>query len=181
MQTKENRAKNFLFGFFVLLMFTAACKKEQEAAPQPSPPPKQEMQQAVPAQQPISSAQNIGDRPSTSADFSSRKDPFKPYVVETKAVPVFQKGPGHGSLPIQNYEVGQFRVLGIVAGLTQNSALVVDPAGKAYVVKSGMEIGKNGGIVEKVTVNSIDILEKYRDENGKIRKRTTTLTLPRKE
>jgi type IV pilus assembly protein PilP len=181
MQKSKSMSKNLLLVFMVPLMLTAGCKKEQQPAPQPPPAPKQEMQQAPPVQQQLSSAQAGGKQPSASGDFATRKDPFKPYVVETKAVPVFQKGSGAGMLPIQNYEVGQFRVLGIVAGLKQNSALVVDPTGKAYVVKPGMEIGKNGGVVEKVTANSVDILEKYRDETGKIRKRITKLTLPRKD
>jgi type IV pilus assembly protein PilP len=71
--------------------------------------------------------------------------------------------------------------LGIITGLKENSALVVDPGGKAYVVKSGMEIGKNGGQIHKISNTSIEVIEQYRDENGKIRKRTVKLTLPRKE
>lgn len=84
-------------------------------------------------------------------------------------------------LPIQNYEVSQFRVLGLITGLKQDSALVVDPVGKAYVVKPGMEIGKNNGRIVKITATAIEVYEQFRDEEGKLRKRTVKLTLPRKE
>lgn len=185
MRKRENNQKIILLLIVLLALLSAGCKKKEAAPPpqqvqvvkhetKPAPPRPVQMQQ--------SSVQVITST-SPSMDFSKRKDPFKPYGIETKpqASPVFSRSPGYGLLPIQNYEVGQFRVLGIIAGLKQNSALIVDPAGKAYVVKPGMDIGKNGGQIEKITTTTIDVLEKYRDENGKIVKRIVKLTLPKKE
>jgi type IV pilus assembly protein PilP len=180
MKKRENRQKILIVLFILIFMFSAGCKKKEVTPPQPAPKAKHEVQKVAPVQMQHSSAQNTVEA-NSSADFGNKKDPFKPFVVESKSVPVFQRSSGYGLLPIQNYEVGQFRVLGIITGLKDNSALVVDPAGKAYVIKPGMEIGKNGGQIEKISTTSIEVNEKYREENGKIRTRTIKLALPRKE
>jgi type IV pilus assembly protein PilP len=180
MKIRENSQKITIALFVLLFMFSAGCKKKEVSVSQPAPQVKNDVQHVAPVQKQHSTAQ-MTQSVNPSIDFSGRKDPFKAFVVETKSVPVFKRGPGYGLLPIQNYEVGQFRVLGIIAGLKENSALVVDPGGKAYVVKSGMEIGKNGGQIQKISTTSIEVMEQYRDEIGKIRKRTVILTLPRKE
>ncbi len=114
-------------------------------------------------------------------DFSTRKDPFKPYVVES----VIPQKPASGvttgnDLPILSYDVNKFRLSGIVAGLKENRALIIDPLGKGYVVKVGMLLGNNKGRITKISNMGVDVLEQFRDENGVIRKRTVRLALPQK-
>lgn len=168
----------------MLIMMTAGCKKKEASPtpPQPAQNVKNEPKPHLSVQKQQSSAR-ITKNASSSMDFSGRKDPFKPYLVETKpaAGHVMSRISGYGVLPIQNYEVGQFRVLGIIAGLKHNSALIVDPAGKSYVVKPGMNIGKSGGKITKISSTAIEVHEKFKNENGKIVKRTVKLTLPKKE
>ncbi len=181
MKKKINNIKFILLIFAFPLMFAAGCEKKESSSPQPATKERLQVKQVPPVQKQVTSA-HISTTFKPSVDFSGRKDPFKPFVVETKATkPVFKRGSKYGPLPIQTYEVSQFRVLGIIAGLKQNSALIVDPAGKSYVVKPGMEIGKNGGQVGKISTTSIEVIEKYRDENGRIKKRTVRLALPKKE
>lgn len=113
-------------------------------------------------------------------DFTSKKDPFRPYVVPSKAkLPLPQVT--EKLLPIQQYEVNQFKVLGIITGLVDNRAMVLDPAGKSYVLKEGTFIGRNNGRVLKITAKHIEISEQYREDSGKIRNRVISLALPRKE
>jgi len=57
----------------------------------------------------------------------------------------------------------------------------MDPNGKGYVIKEGMQIGSNDGRVRKVTASSIEVEESFRDDNGKVRKRIVKLTLLRKK
>ena len=85
------------------------------------------------------------------------------------------------ALPIQSYDTEKFRITGIITGIRENSALVVDPTGKGYVLKEGMQIGSNDGRVKKVTASSIEVEESFRDDNGKVRKRIVKLTLLRKK
>jgi type IV pilus assembly protein PilP len=114
-------------------------------------------------------------------DFSTKKDPFKAFVTEpppAKARLATAKGPD--TLPIQRYEVTKFKIAGIIAGLKENRALIVDPAGKGYVVKEGMPIGDSDGRITRITSTFIEVLEQYRGDTGRVRKRTIKLTLPQK-
>ena len=72
--------------------------------------------------------------------------------------------------------MSSFKVSGIIVGLSQNTALVVDPAGKAYVVKPGMTIGSNNGRITRITRNTIEVDERI---NGK--KTLVKLSLPQKK
>jgi type IV pilus assembly protein PilP len=182
MKKKVRNNKIITISLVLLIIFSAGCKKKEVKAP---PPVKKEPKVVTKTLSPIQNQQSSSQLSSNSAHQEVSeviKDPFKPYVLETKHLsPLFGNEAGRGLLPIQSYEVSQFRVLGIITGLKENSALVVDPTGKAYVVKAGMEIGKNGGKIERITSKTIEIKEKYRNESGKIKNRTVSLTLPRKE
>ena len=83
-------------------------------------------------------------------------------------------------LPIQSYELSKFKVAGIIVGLKENTALVIDPAGKGYVVKQGMLIGSDDGKITRITATTIEVVESYND-NGRIRKKTSKLILPQKK
>jgi type IV pilus assembly protein PilP len=180
---KKLKNKKFVTLLLVLLIiFSAGCKKKEVKSPPPVKKESKALKPLTPVVQNQQSSSQVVTNVAPQTLLENVKDPFKPYVLESKPLsPVFGKGAGRGLLPIQSYDVGQFRVLGIITGLKQNSALVADPTGKAYVVKAGMEIGKNGGKIEKITSSSIEVSEKFRDENGKIKTRTVRLTLPRKE
>ena len=84
-------------------------------------------------------------------------------------------------LPIQSFDTEKFKVSGIITGLKENSALVIDPNGKGYVVKEGMQIGNNDGYVKRVTNSTVEVEECFRDDNGRVRKRLVKLTLIRKK
>jgi len=80
-----------------------------------------------------------------------------------------------------NYDLSQFKVSGIIVGMKENTAMVVDPTGKPYVVKVGMEIGRNDGRITKIAPGYIEVFERFRDENGKLVKNTVRLALPKKD
>ena len=161
------------------------CTKKQGApAPQPQTKTAAAPQAAQPVQAQASSAKSPGasDRP---LDFSGKKDPFKPFSPEplpqaqqARSVPSVRTA---DLLPIQSYEVNKFRISGIIAGLKENTALVLDPAGKGYVVREGMLIGINDGRITRITSSAIEVVEQYRDNNGHLRKRNILLTLPKKK
>ena len=88
--------------------------------------------------------------------------------------------PAADLLPIQSYEVSKFKVAGIIAGLRENQALVIDPNGKGYVVKAGMQIGNANGRISRITSSSVEVVERYREGGGRPKSRTIVLTLPKK-
>jgi type IV pilus assembly protein PilP len=119
----------------------------------------------------------------TQLDFTGKKDPFKPYVVLpiTPAKKESSLGKNVNALPIQSFDVNKFALVGVIAGLKENRALIVDPFRKGYVVKAGMQLGNNNGRITKISGDAVEVLEQFRDDNGILRKRTVRLVLPQKK
>lgn len=186
---KNNR---ILFCLVALLsaITLAACNKSQPqspvSVPAPSSQPNSAVVQAKPVQKQSSSSLRLPPPPVNQFDFSNKKDPFKPFVVvkvESKNVKE-KELPGkalRNSLPIHSFDVSQFKLIGIITGGRENQAMVTDPGGKGYVLKTGMLIGKNDGKITSITSSGVDILEQFKDDNGRVRKEHIKLTLPRKQ
>lgn len=178
---KNSRQSVIPVVLLMLLFAVSGCSKKEAAAPSPATSPKNEPAKhspTPPVQKQLSSVSKV---PSVvQFDFSTKKDPFKPYIAPTIAAPV-ASNPAKHLLPIHKFDVNQFRVIGIVTGGKENQAMVVDPNGKGYVVKAGMTIGKSEARVTAINNKGIEILEQYRDDNGRVHKQRLTITLPRKE
>jgi len=165
----------------------SGCNKK-EPAPVAAPPASVQSKQiqAKVVQRPVSSAL-VDLSPPLAAnqfDFSGKKDPFKPAIAAKAATaPVSEdmKKALQGGLPIHSFDVSQFRLIGIVTGAKENHAMVVDPNGKGYVLKTGMTIGKNDGRVTAVRINGVDVVEQFKDDSGRVRKENIRITLPRKQ
>jgi len=157
----------------------AGCSSDDKPAPSPPPAPTTQAPVKPPLQKQMSSAKPASAA-SPTGDFASRKDPFKPFIQPKAEKPAPGKLRGEGALPIQNYEVEQFKVSGIIVGLKENKALLVDPTGKGYVVKEGMNIGPNNGVITKITPSHLEVAERHRDDTGKVTRRTVRLSLPKK-
>jgi type IV pilus assembly protein PilP len=142
-------------------------------------------QVAKPVQKPVSSSVKLAPPPAGNQfDFSNKKDPFKPFVavkMPAKQTPEDVKKALISGLPIHSFDVSQFRLIGIVTGAKENQAMVVDPGGKGYVLKVGMTIGKNEGKVTTITTTGVDVVEQFKDDNGRVRKEVIKITLPRKQ
>ena len=170
----------------VYALLSAACSKNQPQAPVPTPsqPPKAESAQPKPVQSQASSTVRLPPSPVSQFDFSNKKDPFKSFVAvkaEPKNTPEAIKKTRRNSLPIHSFDVGQFKLIGIITGGRGNQAMVTDPGGKGYVLKVGMLIGKNDGRIVSISSHGVDVLEQFKDDNGKVRKENIKLTLPRKQ
>lgn len=193
----------------LLALAIPGCKKKTPPPPQTIPLPQKTGQTAaVPSAAPVKSVQMalssarkatakspVLKQISTSRqltqpvgvklDFTNRRDPFKPFAqmpaLQQASVGKAAKGRVRDPLPIQSFEAEKFKVSGIITGLKENSALVVDPKGKGYVVKQGMQIGNNDGYVKSVTSSTVEIEESFRDDTGRVRKRLVKLMLLRKK
>jgi len=171
--------------FMCALLFTACNKKQPQApASAPSQIPKAAVIQPKPVQKPVSSALRLSAVPANQFDFSTKKDPFKPFVVvkiEPKNSPDAIKRAQRNSLPIHSFDVNQFKLIGVITGGRENKAMVTDPGGKGYVLKVGMLIGKNDGRITSINSSGVVVLEQFKDDNGRVRKENIKLTLPRKQ
>ena len=164
----------------IMLVCCVGCKKKP--APPPPPVAKAVVPKAV-VQKPVSSLK-IAPAQTNQMDFSTKKDPFKPFMAVKAATPAElakQKQELKPILPLHSFDVSQFRLIGTVGDPKGgNKAMVVDPAGKGYVLKIGMMIGKNEGKVVRIDTTGVDIVEQFRDENNKVRKETIRIPLLRK-
>jgi type IV pilus assembly protein PilP len=168
----------------VAVTIVSGCNKKESAAPAPQSAPVN-VQQAKPVQKAVSSSVKLQPPPAGNQfDFSSKKDPFKPLqVVKPLVTPSAddQRKSQVDGLPIHSFDVSQFKLIGIVTGVKDNQAMVVDPNGKGYVLKLGMTIGKNDGRITAITTGGVDVLEQFKDDNGRVRKEVIKITLPRKQ
>jgi len=173
-------------------MVTVACaaalagcgtKAPAPAAPKPAVAPKPAAAPpAKPVQKPLSSSLTLPPPAVNQFDFSNKKDPFKPFVVaKAEPNPAAERKALKEGIPIHRFDVTQFTLIGIVTGGRENRAMVVDPEHKGYVVKVGKTIGKNEGRVTAITASGVEVLEQFRDDNGKVRRERIKLTLPRKQ
>jgi len=181
---KKRNSQYLIMVFLIVgLLLPGGCKKEGETPTPPTAKPVPAVKVLPPVQKQPSSAK-IGEKLGSSLEFNNRKDPFKPFVAPQAQIakPVGSAGitSTKDLLPIQSYELSKFKVAGIIVGLKENTALVIDPAGKGYVVRQGMLIGSNDGHVTRITATTIEVIERYND-NGRIRKRTSKLFLPQKK
>jgi len=175
---KRNRSTQYAVSLLLLALVFGCSKKEEQPPPAPAPPPKPAAPAAPAAvQQQLSSAQGKVDP----LDFRKRTDPFKPYApVVAAPAPGAARARSEELLPIQSFEVSSFKVSGIIAGLTENRALLIDPKGKGYVVRQGMQIGPNDGRITRITSTSVEVVESFREDSGRVVKRKIVLTLAKK-
>jgi type IV pilus assembly protein PilP len=177
-------------GLLLLAALAGCSKKEPE-----SPPPPKHAQAPKPAPKPAGAGQVQPQLSSAKVnpsqlDFKKRTDPFKPFAAAlpppktaTGQPEAGQPAPPPASgelLPIQSFDITKFKVAGIIAGLTQNRALLIDPNGKGYVVQVGMVIGSSNGRITRITASGVEVLESFKGDNGRIRKRRVVLTLAKK-
>lgn len=173
-----------LAGLLIVALLTLGCQKK-ESPPASPPPVKAAVTQVKPVQKPLQKQLSSAIKPSPATinqfDFSSKKDPFKPFVV-VKAGPVATaENSKKAALPIHSFDVSQFRLIGVVTGGKAGKAMVVDPNGKGYVLKVGMTVGKNDGRVTEISINGVEILEQFKDDSGRVRRERFKITLPRKQ
>jgi type IV pilus assembly protein PilP len=164
----------------VLLLVAVGCNKKQQG---PSPvAPSVAAKPKVIVQKPVSSV-GLQSAQTNTFDFSTRKDPFKPYVSVKAATPAEltkQRREMKPVLPLHSFDVNEFKLIGAIIDPKGNKAMVKDPGGKGYVLKVGMTIGKNEGKIVRIDLSGVDVVEQFRDENSKIRKETVRIPLLRK-
>jgi type IV pilus assembly protein PilP len=181
---KPNRNSTLFAVPLLVALALSGCSKTEEKPPTPPPAPAPKAKPAgAPAavQKQLSSATAGGK----SLDFRNRIDPFKPYAPAVVPPPQAKNSQGENIpaadlLPIQSFEADKFKVAGIIAGLKENRALILDPNGKGYVVQQGMLIGNSEGRITRITATTVEIVENYKDDRSKPRKRTVVLTLAKK-
>jgi Tfp pilus assembly protein PilP len=107
-------------------------------------------------------------------NYMGKRDPFVRFLkVEPKTLRAeFDTVP-----PLQRYDLGELKFVGVIWGPKGAFALVEDAEGKGYTVTKGTKIGRGGGTVTRVTDDEIFIKEDFRDFTGAKVVRETSMKL----
>ena len=144
----------------------SGCSKEP---PPPQPVVKRQAPKpgakapAAPAA-PAAVAQAKKAEPAALYDPRGKRDPFVSFIkVEERK----KAGIGAASLPpLQRYDLGELKFVGVIWTKTGARALVEDAEGKGYSVTVGTRIGRSGGVVSRITGKEIFVREEFVGNRG---------------
>jgi type IV pilus assembly protein PilP len=90
-----------------------------------------------------------------------KRDPFRSFILDRlKEVDTAAKG------PLEQFDLSQLSVNGIVWETERQRALIMDPSGQGYIIEEGDAIGKNDGRVVAIDDNVVVVREAYVDFHG---------------
>jgi type IV pilus assembly protein PilP len=102
-----------------------------------------------------------------------KRDPFRPFTTNTR--PSSRRR--ENLTPLERYDLGQLKLVGVVWDVKEPNAIVEDSAGLGYVVKVGTPIGANDGKVKLITPGEIIVEETHVDIYGAKKKRDVSMVL----
>ena len=93
-------------------------------------------------------------------DPTGKRDPFRSFEWEQLKL---ELGDGTTRGPLEQFDVSQLSLVGVVWNAKNARALIQDPSGMSYIVAEGAKIGKNSGRVTKIDDNLVVVKETYVD------------------
>jgi len=108
-------------------------------------------------------------------DPAAHRDPFRPPNLTTAAAETSPK------TPLEGYEIGQLKLVGIISGLRDTRAMVEDSAGLGYIVTAGTPIGTAGGVVRQIEPRRVLIEETSTNFYGEKQPREVVMELPQED
>lgn len=151
------------------------CSKEAPAPREVQPARKAQAPKPAPAAV-GTPAENPSEAPKYAYNQMGRRDPFENPLKNLGASLQDEES----LTPLQKVDLAQLRVIGIIIGRGEPTAMVVDPKGKSFILKKGVKVGKNNGVVIGINSDSITVREKYVDFSGEVRTNVQELQLPKR-
>jgi type IV pilus assembly protein PilP len=110
-----------------------------------------------------------------------KADPFEPFIKDegqqvAKAMKPKKRTP---QTPLEQIDLGQLKLVAIIAATTGNRALVEESSGKGYILKEGTYVGMNSGKVVGISIDKVLIEEEFEDVYGKTITQKKEITLPK--
>ncbi len=158
---------------FLLFVF-AGCAKDRPAK---KPAGEKVKQSEAKKEQKPSDETKKAEQEEVIYDAKGKKDPFFSLVETTKQKPVKKKG----ASPFESYDVEEIKLLAIAWTKDRYYALIRLPDKKNYSITEGMNMGLQGGKVEKITKDMVVIREYVKDYRGDIKPRDAILKLHKGE
>jgi type IV pilus assembly protein PilP len=133
---------------------------------------------AAPAAQPGSTAPAFS--PVSDAGFTydptGLRDPFRSFEWERDKLAESEvRG------PLEEFDVSQLSVVGVVWNVGNARALIQDPSGQGFIVSEGARVGKNDGRIIKIDDSVVIVKETYVDLMGQQSTKDIELRIRRSE
>jgi len=107
-------------------------------------------------------------------DPAGKRDPFRPLSLLRDGGPE-QREP---LTPLERYEIGQLKLVGVVLQLAPPRAMVEDSAGLGFILTPGTPVGPNGGVVTEIRPREVVVEEWQTDVIGEKHRTEHVLELP---
>jgi type IV pilus assembly protein PilP len=107
---------------------------------------------------------------------AGKRDPFRPFALQHET-PVNTEP----LTPLQRYEIGQLKLVGIVYNVTPPRAMVEDDQGLGFILTPGTPVGPNGGVVTAIEPRQVVVVEWQTDVIGEKHRKEYILELPSEE
>jgi len=104
---------------------------------------------------------------------AGKRDPFQALALKTQT----KRRPRENLSPLERYDLGQLKLVGIVWDAKDPRAMVEDSAGLGYVVRIGTPIGPNEGKIKEIKASEVVIEESYIDFYGARKNRQVSMRI----
>jgi type IV pilus assembly protein PilP len=150
----------WLVALALAAVLAAGCSQE---APPPQPVVRKPAPRAAAEPAPRKEADQKKAEPVALYDQRGKRDPFVSFVRAEPRV----RGKDLAALPpLQRYELGELKVVGILWTKKGARALLEDAEGKGYSVTAGTRVGRAGGVVSRITAQEVFVREEYVGARG---------------
>jgi type IV pilus assembly protein PilP len=101
------------------------------------------------------------------------RDPFRPSSIQTRT----SNRSRDNLSPLERFELGQLKVVGIVWDIKEPRAMIEDATGLGYTILVGTPIGGSEGKVKAINRNEVVVEESFQDFSGKRKTREVLMKL----
>lgn len=105
-----------------------------------------------------------------------KRDPFRPFVLQQDATGALEP-----LSPLQRYEIGQLKLVGIIYNIAPPRAMVEDDQGLGFILTPGTPVGPNGGVVTSIQPKQVVVVEWQTDVIGEKHRKEYVLEMPSEE
>ncbi len=109
-------------------------------------------------------------------DPAQHRDPFRPPSLTTTVAQ--NESP---KTPLERYELGQLKLVGVITQGNGARAMVEDSAGLGYIVTNGTPIGSSGGVVTRIEPRRVLIEETVTNFYGEKEPKQIVMELPKED
>jgi type IV pilus assembly protein PilP len=160
-------------------LVVAAAATAPAMSPPPAPAPSK-AESAAANDNPVAALLNIQAPLPYSA--KNKVDPFEPLLREEAAQAAVAKLTAKKRAPqspLEKIDLGQLKLVAVIAAATGNRALVEEASGKGYILREGTFVGMNSGKVVNIGLDKITVEEEFEDVYGKTILQKKEITLPK--